>query len=200
MYRGSGPRIMPIIIIILVVAFVIAGLVSLGRLFFAGGGSTTAAPESTESVLTSLKNIENGRSVSWTVRGPIVADEQFRSYQITVSPSERKFVTYSGYLDQVIDSKSFTNNQKAYEQFVYALDKADIGQTRNVEDTDFRGVCATDGFVYIFATMNGESADHTLWTSSCKGSKGTMAANVIQVHALFVNQVPDFKPVFSQIY
>jgi hypothetical protein len=191
---------MPIIIIILVVAFVVAGLVSLGRLFFTGNGSTTTTPESTESVLTSVKNTENGRSVSWTVRGPIVADEKFRSYQITVSPSERKFVTYSGYLDQVTDSKSFTNNQKAYEQFVYALDKAGIGQTHNAEDTDFRGVCATDGFVYIFNTLNGESSDHTLWTSSCKGSKGTKGANVTQVHALFVNQIPDFKPIFSQIY
>lgn len=200
MYRGSGPKIFPIIIIILVVAFIIAGLVSLGRLFFTSGSSTTATPESTESVLTSVKNTENGRSVSWTVRGPIVADEQFRSYQITISPSERKFVTYSGYLDQVTDSRSFTNNQKAYEQFVYALDKAGIGQTRNVTDTDYRGVCATDGFAYIFTTMNGDSADHTLWTSSCKGSKGTMGANVTQVHALFVNQVPGFKPLFTQIY
>jgi hypothetical protein len=200
MYRGSGPRIFPIIIIILVVAFVIAGLVSLGRVFLTGNSSTTKTTDSTESVLTSVKNTENGRSVSWTVRGPIVADEQFRSYQITISPSERKFVTYSGYLDQVIDSKSFTNNQKAYEQFVYALDKAGIGETHNVDDTDFRGVCATDGFAYIFNTYIGDSADHTLWTSSCKGSKGTMGANVTQVHALFVNQIPGFKPLFTQIY
>lgn len=200
MYRGSNPRILPIIIIILVIAIVIAGLVSLGRLFFTGGGSTDATPESTESVLTAVKDTDNGRSVRWTVRGPIVADEKFRSYEITVSPSERKFITYSGYLDQVIDTHSYTNNTQAYEQFVYALDKAEIGQTRNAKDTDFRGVCATDGFVYVFSTLSGETPDHTLWTSSCRGSKGTMGANPVQLHALFVNQIPDFKPLFNQIY
>lgn len=199
MYRGSGPKILPIIIVILVVAFVIAGLVSLGRMFFTGD-SSSSEPETTESLISAVKNTDNGRSVSWTVRGPIVADEEFRSYQITVSPSERHYVTYSGYLDQVVDSRSFTNNKSAYEQFVYALDKAGIGETRNDEDTDFRGVCATDGFAYIFTTYVGDSPDHTLWTSSCRGSKGTLGANVMQIHALFVNQVPDFKPIFNQIY
>jgi hypothetical protein len=200
MYRGSGPRIFPLIIIVLVIALVIAALVSAGRLFFTGGGNNTKTTESTDSVLSAVRATNDGRSVRWTVRGPIVADEKFRSYQIEVSPSSRTFTTYSGYLDQVIDTKSYANNEKAYEQFVYALDRAGIGETRNANDTDFRGVCATDGFAFVFDTLNNDTPDHTLWSSSCRNSKGTMGANIPQIQALFVNQVPDFKPLFNQIY
>lgn len=191
---------MPLIIIILIVALVIAALVSVGRLFFTGGSSTSKAPDSTESVLTALHDTSDGHAVRWTVRGPIVADEKFRSYQIEVTPNERSYTTYAGYLDQAIATKTYPNNTQAYEQFVYALDKAGVGQTRNIKDTDYRGVCATDGFAYVFETLNGGSADHTLWTSSCNGSKGSLAANVSQVHALFANQIPDFKPLFTATY
>ena len=196
MYRGSGPRILPLIIVILVVALVIAALVSIGRIFFTSG-STSTTTESTDSVLTAVHNTDSDRGVRWTVRGPIVADEKFRSYQIEITPTARTYTTFSGYLDQVIEAKTYPNNDRAYEQFVYALDKADIGQTRNAKDTDFRGVCATDGFAFVFDTLSGDNADHTLWTTSCKGSRGSMGADVPQIHALFVNQIPDFKPLFN---
>ena len=200
MYRGSGPRIFPIIVVILVIALVIAALVSVGRMIFSGGSSSESSnSESTASVVSALQNINDSRGVRWTVRGPIVADEDFRSYQITVTPTERKFVTYAGYLDQIVDVKSYSNNTEAYEQFVYALDKANAGTAREASDEDFRGVCATQGFAYKFETLSDELPDHMLWTTTCKGSKGTLAANTTQVHALFVNQIPDFKPVFTQI-
>ena len=80
------------------------------------------------------------------------------------------------------------------------FDKANAGTTREASDEDFRGVCATQGFAYKFETLSDELPDHMLWTTTCKGSKGTLAANTTQVHALFVNQIPDFKPVFTQIY
>lgn len=201
MYRGSGPRILPIIVIILIIAIVIAALVSVGRLFFTSSDTSDTQPgETTDSVVAALQNTNDSRGVRWTVRGPIVADEDFRSYQITVSPTERTFVTYAGYLDQVVDVKTYSNNTEAYEQFVYALDKAGVGKTREAKSEDFRGACATEGFGYKFETLSGETADHTLWTTTCKGSKGTMTASPAQTHALFANQIPDFQPVFTNIY
>lgn len=198
MYRGSNPRIMPMIIGIIVVALIVAALISLGRVIFSGGGSSSN--DSTDTVLTSVLDTTADRSVQWTVRGPIVADENFKSYQITVTPTERTLTIYTGYLDQVADQKTYTNNTPAYDEFVNALEKASIGSTRNVDDTDYSGVCATNGFVFVFETLQAEHANHTLWTSSCKGSKGTMGASVPQVHALFTNQIPGFKPVFNTIY
>ena len=199
MYRGSGPRILPLIIIVLVVAFVIAALVTVGRMIFNGNKSTTDTTTGT-TLVDSVLNQNEGRSVRWTIRGPIVAEENFKSYQITVSPTERTFVTYSGYLDEIIDTKKYSNNKQAYEQFVYALDNANISKTRTATDEDFRGVCATQGIAYMFETLSSGTADQTIWSTSCKDSKGTMAADPLKVHALFVNQIPDFTSQFNTVY
>jgi len=201
MYRGSRPRILPIIVVIVIVALVVAAIVTVGRMLFSGSGDTRDNKKTTSSVIEqAVLAQDSDRSVRWTVRGPIVADEKFRSYQIIVSPSTRTFVTYSGYLDQVIDTKTYSNNLKAYEQFVYALDKTDIAKARDTKDADLRGVCATNGLAYEFETLVNDDPDHTMWSSTCKDSQGTMTADPLQVQALFVNQVPDFRPLFTKIY
>ena len=57
MYRGSGPRIFPIIVVILVIALVIAALVSVGRMIFSGGDSSeSSSGESTANVVAALQN------------------------------------------------------------------------------------------------------------------------------------------------
>ncbi len=199
MYRGSGPRIFPLIIVILVVALVIAALVSIGRVIFSGtSDSETAAP--TDSLQAEVLNTSVGSTVRWTVRGPIVANENFTSYQITVGPDERTYIVYSGYLDREVSTRSYSNNTQAYDEFVHALDKANIDKTRNVKDEDIRGVCATDGLAYTFETLRNNESTHMLWSSTCPASKGTLGANVAQIHALFANQIPDFTPRFDRIY
>ncbi|MEO8691745.1 MAG: hypothetical protein ABI397_03085 [Candidatus Saccharimonas sp.] len=199
MYRGSNPRILPVFIIIVVVALVIAALVTVGRMVFSGGsGDQPAAPKDT--VSSAVLETDLSRSVRWTVRGPIVASENFRSYQITVSANTRTYVVYSGYLDQATETKTYDNSPAAYEQFVYALNLANIGDANKAADTDIRGVCATDGLAFTFETLKDGNPDNTLWSSTCKDSKGTMAADALQIQALFTNQIPDFKPLFSQVY
>ena len=153
MYRGSGPRIVPLIVAVLVVAFVIAGLVMVGRMIFSGDKQSNGDKKNGPTLVDSVLNQDESRSVRWTIRGPIVANEKFKSYQITVSPSERTFVTYSGYLDDVIDTKKYSNNKQAYEQFVYALNNANITATHAAKDADFRGVCATEGIAYMFEAL-----------------------------------------------
>ena len=201
MYRGSSPRVFPIIIIIVVVALVIAALVSVARMVFFNGGSEKSDTQGDqridirEEVLTTTEN----RGVRYTVRGPIVADENFRSYQITITPLNRSMTIYRGYLEQPLETLSYSNNTRAYEQFVYALDKANIGQVRNAKDEDLRGVCANNGRAYQFEIMDNGYTKEALWTSTCSGSKGTMSANITQIHQLFANQIPEFKPVFDKI-
>ena len=201
MYRGSRPRILPIIVVIIVVALIVATLVTAGRMLFSGSSSQGNKKVTTASSIESaLLNESTDRSVQWTVRGPIVSNENFRSYQINISPVSRTYVIYSGYLDQVMNTKTYDNNTQAYEQFVYALDKTGIPITHNVPDTDLRGVCATQGLAYKFDTLSSSTIDHTMWTSTCKDSPGTMTASPLQVQALFVNQIPDFHPLFGTIY
>ena len=201
MYRGSRPRILPIIVVIVIVALIVATLVTAGRMLFGGDSTKDTKKVTTSSTIEkSLLNEDADRSVQWTVRGPIVANEKFQSYQITVGPSQRSYVIYSGYLDQVTNTKTYDNNVQAYEQFVYAIDKTGITKTREVPDTDLRGVCATQGLAYKFDTLAGDNSDHSMWSSTCKESPGTMTASPLQIQALFVNQIPDFHPLFNKIY
>jgi hypothetical protein len=197
MYKSSSSRILPIIIVLLVVAIAIAALVSVGRAIFSGDGSN--APKVDPGV-ESLLNTAVDRSVRMTVRGPIVADEQFRSYQITVDSSSRRLNTYSGYLDQTIDSVQLGNNTKAYEEFVYALNRANFMKGNELEDekNDTRGICAT-GRVYEFEVLQGASAVKRLWTSTCKGSTGSLKASLSQVQKLFLNQIPENKTALNKI-
>lgn len=189
MYKSSSSRVIPIIIVLIVIAIAIAAIVSIGRAVFGGGQTTTT--EQIDVGQAALLDTAASRSVRMTVRGPIVADENFRSYQIIVGPSTRSLTTYSGYLGTVLETNALGNNVKAYDEFVHALDKANmtVGTPLEGEADDIRGICAT-GEVYEFDVMDDNSQVKHLWTSTCKGSKGSFRASVPQVQNLFLRQIP----------
>jgi hypothetical protein len=197
MYKGNSSRILPILLILIVVAIAIAGLVSLGRMVF-GGDQTD--PTQVDVGRDALLNTSVDRSVRMTLRGPIVADEEFRSYQVTVTPAMRRIVTYSGYLELPIQTKQYSNNVKAYEEFVHALDKANMmkGEAFEDEKDDTRGVCAT-GNVYEFEVLRADSSVKRLWTSTCQGSAGSFKANIEQVEGLFLEQIPEAREVLKDL-
>lgn len=201
MYRGSNTKVMPIILVIIVIAIVLTIIISIGRAMFSGGNdSDSTDKDGSQSVASVVLDTSSDRAVRWTIRGPIVANENYRSYQITIAPNQRTYDIYSGYLDQILEHRSYDNNLPAYEEFVHALDKASIGNVKKAADEDVRGVCATDGIVYMFETLVNDSADNMLWSSTCKGSPGTLGADPLQLQALFKNQIPDFTPIFDKIY
>jgi hypothetical protein len=189
MYRGKTTRIFPIILVILVVAIAIAALVSLGRAIFSGDQSSSPAIDTSKQA---LQSTAIDASVQMTVRGPIVADENFRSYQVTVTPSSRDMTTYAGYGKRPIESQQLSNTHAAYEQFVYALDRANLvsGTELTGDKDDTRGICAT-GRLYEFAVRRGDTTVKHLWTSSCSGSTGSLRADLEQVQGLFLAQLPD---------
>jgi len=188
-YRTS--RILPIILVILIIVIAVAALVSLARVVFFSGSST--APAAVVDVSRdALLNTGAGRSVSMTVRGPIVADEEFHSYKIDISANNRTVKTYTGYLDKESGSIDLPNSVASYEEFVYALEKADLvkGDELTGDRNDVRGICAT-GRVYEFSVLNNGEPVKKLWTSTCKGSTGSLDASVAQLTSLFLNQIPD---------
>ncbi len=198
MDRSGIQRIIPIVLVLIVVALVIAALVSVSRSFFSGP-SKTATPTvnvGKEALTSTLAD----RSVRMTFRGPIVADEKFHSYTITASPDMRNMTTYVGYLGQQVDSEQLTNNTQAYEQLVYALDRANLmaGTPLSGAANDARGICAT-GSVSEFEVSQGTNSVQKLWTSSCRGAVGSLKANVSQVTRLFQVQIPDFAKLQSKI-
>lgn len=186
-YRTS--RILPTVLTIIIIVVAIAGLVALARLLFGGGGSNTAPVIDTSQQ--SLLNTSDGRAVSMTVRGPIVADEDFRSYRIVISPSSRDFKAFTGYLDAITSQQTLSNNTAAYTQFVNALDKANLvaGTPFSDEENSVAGICAT-GKVYEFSLLTAGDVEETLWTSTCSGSPGSLKANATQLSQLFLNQIP----------
>jgi len=156
MYKGSKPKIVPILIAVIIIALIVAALVSLGRMLFTSNTTTNRTNPTTESekIRTDLLDTSNGRAVRFTERGPIIADEEFKSYQIVITPTTRTYTTYNGYLDRVIGSKVYQNNDKAYEELVYALDKASVYKVRDTQGVDdYRGACATNGRLYILKPL-----------------------------------------------
>jgi hypothetical protein len=194
-YRTS--RILPAILVIVIAIVAIAALVSLARVIFFSG---PAAPEVPDTSRDTLLSTGDGYGVTMSVRGPIVANEEFHSYQISVSNNNRSIKTYTGYLDSIVDQINLGNNVAAYEEFVHALDKADLADGTELEGdrNDVRGICAT-GRVYEFTILDDNKSVKRLWTSTCKGSQGSLDASVDQLRQLFVKQIPDADKLIDDV-
>ena len=202
MYRSGLSRIIPIVLVLAAIGLAIWALISVGRMFFSGSGNGSE-PQATQQVNVgkqALTNTTADRSVRMTVRGPIVADENFHSYSITISPDARNMTTYVGYLGQQVDTQQLTNNIPAYEQLVYALDRANLMEGTPLSGTanDTRGICAT-GSLYEFEVLQGSNSIQKLWTSTCEGSPGSLKASLSQITNLFRQQIPSFSQLISKI-
>lgn len=191
--KNSFSRFVPILLVILITIVAVAAVIAIGRAIM-GGGSSTSEGNSTQMdrARAALLSSDITRSVRLTVRGQIVSDEEFRSYQIVISPTSRVMTTYEGYLSSVIETRDFDNNFVAYEEFVFALDKRRMmdGRALSEEQNDLRGVCAS-GKLYEFEVLvNGETLQK-LWTSDCGGAKGSALAEVSEILSMFLGQIPD---------
>lgn len=182
--RNSISRFIPILLVIIITIVAVAAVIAIGRALFGDGGSPNSPQPNPniEDAKTALLSTDVDRSVRLTVRGPIVANENFRSYSVTITPDSREMITYEGYLDNQIDRKRLDNNTKAYTELVYALDKRKMmdGKDLTDEQNDLRGICAS-GKIYKFETIKNNSVVKSLWTSDCSGSKGSAQANVNEI-------------------
>jgi len=199
--KNNISRFVPILLVGVITLVVVAAVIAIGQSLIGGERQdnqedSAEVDEGKQSLLMS----DASRSVRLTVRGPIVANEDFRSYRIEVSPSSRTMTTYEGYLDRRLGSKNLDNNVKAYEEFVFALDKRKMMDGRRLanEQDDLRGVCAS-GKLYEFETlMDGEPVKQ-LWTSDCDGAKGSALANVQEILDMFLKQIPDGRKAASKV-
>ena len=199
--KNSLSRFIPILLVIVIMIVAIAAVIAIGRALLGGGSSNDSTNTAvTDEGRTALLTVDTSRSVRLTVRGPIVSNESFRSYRVTISPEERDITTYEGYLEKVIETKKFDNNNRAYEELVHALDKRRMmdGRVLTEEQNDLRGICAS-GQIYQFDTLvNGETV-RSLWTSDCDGSKGSATASVSEVINMFLNQIPEGRKIVSGV-
>jgi hypothetical protein len=194
-----GTRVFPLRLVIAVIAVLIVAVVVIMNLsLFSGLNTSNEQPFDGQQ---SLLDIADDRSVLMTVRGPIVADEEYRTYQIHITPSARTLAAYSGYNDNQLDLISLDNSVPAYEQFVYALNKAKYmsGSELTGDSNDLRGVCAA-GRVYTFQILQGNTSLKQLWTSSCSSSRGSLSASFSQISKLFLAQIPDADKTIKKLW
>jgi len=195
-YRTA--RFIRITLIIAIIVIVVFGFVSATRyLFFPSDTSTSQADAGKTALLSSSAD----RSVRMNVRGDIVADEDFRSYQMIITPNERIYIAYKGYMNQQIDKVSLVNNIPAYEQFIYALYGADFmkGNELTGDSNELRGVCAS-GKLYEFQILKSEKVIKKLWTTSCSGLRGSLKASLTQINSLFNDQIPDVQSNIGKLW
>ena len=197
--RNSFSRFVPILLVIVITIVAVAAVIAIGRALF-GKNDSGQADQNVNTGQVALLSTEEGSAVRLTVRGPIVANENFRSYSVIISPSSRDMTTYEGYLDKEINQKKLDNNVKAYTELVYALDKRKMmnGTQLTEQQNDLRGICAS-GKVYKFETLKDSSVVKSLWTSDCSGSKGSAQANVNEILDMFLKQIPDGKKMAAGI-
>ena len=206
MARRKSPRILPLVLVLAAIAIAVAVLISLARAIFLPSDNSKNDKDTSQSQTLNptkeLLNTESDRSVSLVASGPIVAQENFRSYQIIITPSERKLILYEGYLGTVVDSQSLDNNVNAYGQFVGALNLAGLTAAKTPEDLkdNRQGVCAI-GEYYQFDLLKSYNKDLVFryWSSTCPGSSGTLKANAEQIIDLFVRQIPDARTILKNI-
>ena len=100
--RNSFSRFVPILLVIVITIVAVAAVIAIGRALF-GKNDSGQTDQNVNTGQVALLSTEEGRAVRLIVRGPIVANENFRSYSVIVSPSSRNMTTYEGYLDKEIN-------------------------------------------------------------------------------------------------
>jgi hypothetical protein len=185
MKRTVFTRIVLVVLGILIIVGLVSALTALGRAIFGGSSSNSSNNIARESLLTNTFEM----SVEMVVRGPITADENFSTVSTSISSSSREVTYYNGYSLYEVEKIELPNTFRAYDEFIYALDKAGFTNgTSSADNSDTRGVCAT-GSLYEFRIKKNDSIIKTLWTTSCKADKGTLKANIQPIHNLFTAQV-----------
>ena len=184
-YRTT--RFLQISFVVLVVALVIGVIAYIGRLLFFPPLNVTT-PDAGK---TSLVSTSADRAVRMTVRGLIVADEDFRTYQIQITPNDRVLALSKGYLNQQFDSIKLGNNIPSYEQFVYALNAVGMmsGSQLTGDKNETRGICAT-GKLYEFEVLNAGKTVKMLWATTCSDTSGSETASISVLRELFTKQIP----------
>jgi len=196
-YRST--RVLPVALIIIIIVIAIVGLTYVARLlFFSDNSGVLSQADTSQAALTSTSA---DRAVSMTVRGAIVADEDFRTYQIKVTPNGRILTIYAGYQNQPIDNITIGNNIPAYEQFVYALNRAKLMNNDEAigDSNDTRGVCPT-GKLYEFQIIKADKSVKKLWTTSCSNARGSLGLNVSTFTNLFIDQIPGAQTKIGSIW
>jgi hypothetical protein len=181
--------------IFITVGVIIVILISWGLFSIAQSIFSPRAETNTEITQNIDKDIAaDAKTFSFTTIGPIVSDEEHRETIITVSANVVEMKTFTGYNNQVAESRSYQNTTESFHEFRSALDVLDISRrlkgTDKEDDKNDVGFCPT-GKRYIIEI----DSEIRRWSTSCSSKQGTAGFSTAAVRTLFQRQVPDFSDV-----
>ncbi len=194
----GGPTKLGMIVIGVIFFLIVVALFYFITGSFRNNSDTTLSNEERERRL--VTTIHSGRSVRMTVYGPIVANEDRESYEVTVTTTSRRIALYRGYAQTQLDSKDFDNTYEGYQQFVYALARANFDKERQISEdqADDRGTCSA-GKRYVYELFENGDSIKRVWTTTCGNAKGSFAGNNAIVRQLFNKQIPSFDKLIKPL-
>lgn len=130
----------------------------------------------------------------FTQDGPIVAEEDHYSIQISINKSNRTVRVIRGYQGQVVANSSFGNNEEAFSDFLSALDRAGYTSVNRSRYQSEAGLCPL-GNRFVFESDQFDQ-DFRTWTTSCR-ENGTFGGNFSTISTLFRDQIPDYNQFIS---
>src|SRR6266446_949532 len=139
-------------------------------------------------------------TVSFTTDGIVNADELHRAIRITVSANQMELDVTQGYNPQVIQSKTFVNNQEAFTVFLKAIANSGFvaKSKKSKAPANPAGQCPL-GFRYIL-NLNQDGDDlSNLWASSCGTAVGNSAGLITTIQTLFQDQIPNYQTLIGQV-
>lgn len=182
-------------ILVIAFLFIIGSVVLIGRITRPSNTNTAT------SRVTKLADYTNNdaASVSWTMQGRLVGENEYKSVRVTVTKSKRTAEVLGGYGNRVEKSVEFANSPEAFATFTRALDNLGFGRERTVPVADERGVCP-QGNRFIYRLTDGSKEIMRTWSDTCSpkdGPFGGRTPNVIR--ELFRQQITDYNKFVSGI-
>lgn len=183
-----------IAIIIITILAIIGSLTLIGR--EQGSNNPSKVARSTKLAEYSDKD---SSSISWTMQGRLIGEDQRHSVRITVTKSKRTVALLSGYEERVEKSTDYMNTPAAYEAFARSLDTYNFGKERRVRQPDERGVCPLGNrFVYRLTDFGKEIM--RTWSDTCSSSNGSYGggnSSAQVIGQLFKAQITDYSKFIS---
>jgi hypothetical protein len=189
-----------VLVIVVIVGLIL--LVQAGRAVFNAATSNdedeTAVQMEEAQTQTSEQFIEQRAPFTFRREGEIVANEDHRVIEISISPSQRELRIISGYQNTVIDRKQFKNNEDAYQEFAEAATKLQLFATQEADYASFNGVCPT-GERHIYTVGSASTEKFETWASSCSNGDGTLDGKTSSLRKLFEKQIPEYRELTKDV-
>jgi len=137
--------------------------------------------------------------VAMLVDGPVNAVSLHNQVLVVISNSQTTFKIFQGYNDHIIKEKTYPMTDAAFHVFLRSLESANfnLGHT-SPGLSQASGFCPTgDRFIFTY-DRNGQQIER-YWSTSCGGVPHTFDGNLGLTEQLFVNQVPDYSNMISNL-